>query len=327
MTSCPWPIVLALMVLASAGCSRVAARGELGVAIPPGDAVADQTRAWAPFLADMQKAVGVRVTPFYGSTDTALVDAMRFRQTDVGLFNNAAALQAVRRADGEVFARAARPDGSDVYRSVIIVRRGSGLTLDRLLACDRRVSFGLDEAGAAAGTQAPVTYLFAPRGVDPQGCFKSVRTAPVEANLYAVAAGVLDAAASDTATMTRAVLSDPAGGRRTLASVETVWSSPAIPDGPVVWRRDLDPGVKARLARFLFSYGAGPGREAERQRKVLRGLDLKGFVRADGSHLFPAREMRATDLLLKARARRDEAGMAAAQAELDAVAAARDRRG
>jgi phosphonate transport system substrate-binding protein len=329
VTPRPWPIVLALAlaVLALAGCSRASTKGELGVAIAPSGAVENQAEAWTPFLADMQKAVGVRVTPFFGSGDTALVDAMQFKQTDVGWFDNATALQAVSRADAQVFARAARPDGSDVYRSVIIVRKGSGLTLARLMACDRRLTFGLAEAGSAPGTQAPTAYLFAPRGVDPESCFKSVRAAPVEANLYAVAAGVLDAATSDTATMTRAVLSDPAGGRRTLAAVETVWSSPAIGEYPIVWRKDLDAGVKARLSKFLFSYGSGDGPEADRQREVLKALDLKGFVRTDDRHLFPVREMRATLLLLRAKAARDPAGIVAAQAELDAVAAARARRG
>jgi phosphonate transport system substrate-binding protein len=318
--------LLALAALALAGCGPSDGR-VLGVGIPPSDAADGQAKAWAPFLADMQNATGLRVAPFYGSSETALVDSLKFRQTDVAWLDNAAALQAARKARAEVFARATRPDGSDIYRAVIVVRKGSGLTLQKLLACGRTVRFGLGEADSAPASAAPLAYLFAPRGIDPQACFKSVRAAPAEANLYAVAAGVLDAAASDTVTMTHAVFADPEAGRRTLSMVESVWSSPAIPDGPVVWRKDLDPKVKARLRKFLLSYGVGEGREAERQRKVLRGLGLKGFAPADDRHLYAVREMQATARLLRAQSRRDEAGIAAARAELAAVAAARAKAG
>ncbi len=52
--------------------------------------------AWTPFLADMEKATGLKIEPFYGTNYTALIEAMRFKQTDVGWFTNQSGLEAVR---------------------------------------------------------------------------------------------------------------------------------------------------------------------------------------------------------------------------------------
>ena len=96
-----------------------------------------------------------------------------------------------------------KPNGPDGYQAVIVVKKGSGITLDRLLKCDRTLNFGMGDAKSTSGTLAPMTYLFAPRGVDPNTCFKTVRSANHEANLFSVAQGLLDAATNNTASMDR----------------------------------------------------------------------------------------------------------------------------
>ena len=40
---------------------------------------------WRPILADMEKEIGIPVKPFYGSNYTALIEALRFGQTDVAV--------------------------------------------------------------------------------------------------------------------------------------------------------------------------------------------------------------------------------------------------
>ena len=88
---------------------------------------------WAPVLADMEKATGLTVKPYFQSNYTALIEAMRFKQTDVGWFSNQSGLEAVRRGGGEVFARTTDPSGVDGYFAVLIVRKGRSLTLDDVL--------------------------------------------------------------------------------------------------------------------------------------------------------------------------------------------------
>lgn len=276
-------------------------------------------KAWSPFLADMAKATGLTVKPFFGSNYTALIEAMRFKQTDMGWFTNQSGLEAVRRSDGEVFARTTKPTGPDGYQSVIIVKKGSGLTLARIMACDRSLNFSMGDAKSTSGTLAPMTYLFAPRNVTPGSCFKTVKSANHEANLFAVAMGQVDAATNNTASMARLAMKTEPAAIKTLANIEIVWRSPTIPEDPMVWRKDLDPAIKAKVDRFIFSYGVGQGPEADRQRTVLKGIETGPFKSANNNHLLPVREMEATELLIEARNKADPAAIAKAQAELDAI--------
>ncbi len=280
-----------------------------------------QMNEWTPFLADMEKAIGIPVKPFFGTNYTALIEAMRFKQTDVGWFTNQSGLEAVRRANGEVFARTVKPNGPDGYNAVVIVKKGSGITLDKLLKCDKTLTFGMGDAKSTSGTLAPMTYLFAPRGVDPNSCFRTVRSTNHEANLFAVGEGLLDAATNNTASMERMAMLNTDLAKKTLGNVEVIWTSPLIPEDPMIRRKDLNPALKAKIDAFIFSYGTGEGPEAERQRKVLERIQTKPFKRADDSHLLPVREMEAAGQLIQAKTKGDAAGVKAAQAELAKIAA------
>src|SRR4051812_39864726 len=174
-------ILAALMALAA--CSKPAGKGgeppktELIFAIIGSENKATAEKDWSPVLADMSKAIGMPVKAFYGANYTALIEAMRFGQVDMGWYTNQSGLEAVRRAGGEVFARSVNTTGTDGYQSVIIVRKGSGLTLDRILKCDRTLDFGMGDAKSTSGTLAPMAYLFGPHNIEPDKCFKAVRSA------------------------------------------------------------------------------------------------------------------------------------------------------
>jgi phosphonate transport system substrate-binding protein len=317
-------IVLSLALAAAlTGCGKPAqppAKTELVFSILSAESQSSAEKDWAPFLADMGKAVGLPVKAFYASNYTSLIEAMRFKQTDLGWFTNQSGLEAVRRAGGEVFARSVNPSGVDGYEAVIIVRKGSGLTLDRILACDHSLNFGMGDPKSTSGTLAPMTYLFAPRKIDPAACFKTVRSANHESNLFSVSGGLLDAATNNTASMDRLKLLNSEMARRTLDTVAIVWRSPRIPEDPLVWRKDLDPALRKKVAAFLFSYGVGETPEAKRQAAILERIQTRPFVHADDTHLLPVREMEATGQLITARNRNDPTAIAAAQAALAQIA-------
>ena len=320
--------LVAALTLALAGCGRSEgakpdAPQAVNFSIMSTEGRQTQMDDWGPFLADMEKALGVPVKPFFGTNYTSLIEAMRFKQTDVGWFTNQSGLEAVRRANGEVFARTVKPNGPDGYQAVIVVRKGSGITLERLLKCDRTLNFGMGDAKSTSGTLAPMTYLFAPRGIDPNTCFKTLRSANHEANLFSVGSGLLDAATNNTASMERMEMLGTDMARKTLASLEVIWTSPTIPEDPMIRRKDLDPALKAKIDAFIFSYGVGEGPEAERQRKVLERIQTRPFKRADESHLLPVREMEAAGQLIQARSKGDAEAVQAAQAELARIAEAR----
>ena len=317
-------LILALAAASAlAACSQNAdapQRQEIVFSILSAESQASAEKDWKPFLDDMSKAVGRPVKAFYGSNYTALIESMRFKQTDLGWFTNQSGLEAVRRANGEVFARSVNPTGIDGYEAVIIVKRGSGLTLEKVLKCDHTLSFGMGDPKSTSGTLAPMTYLFAPRNIEPARCFKTVRSANHETNLFSVAGGLQDAATNNTASMDRLRLLDTDVARKTLGNVEIIWRSPRIPEDPLVVRGDFDPKLRKQITDFIFAYGVGDTPEAARQRKVLEQIQTKPFVAADASHLIPVREMEATGPLIEARNRKDPAAIQKAEASLAEIA-------
>jgi phosphonate transport system substrate-binding protein len=274
---------------------------------------------WKPILADMEKSIGIPVKPFFASNYTALIEALRFKQIDAGWFSNQSGLEAVRRSNGEVFARTFDPSGQDGYRSLLIVPASSKTTLEDVLKCDKSLTFGIGDAKSTSGTLAPMTYLFAPKGIRPEACFKQVRTANHQANLFSVAKGVLDVATNNST----ALRLQRERGSPVADQVRVIWESPKLPEDPIIWRKDLDPAIKEKLRQFFLTYAQGEGPEPERQRKLLAALSIGGFRPADESHLLPVREMEATEQLLEARNAGDKVKEGQAQKALDAIAAER----
>ncbi len=275
---------------------------------------------WAPLLEDMSEAIGVPVEPYFGSNYTILVEAMRGGQTHVAWFSAKPAIEAIDRAGAEVVARTVDLQGRDSYRSTLIVKVGSGITLDDVLACGKRYDFGIGDAQSTSGTLAPMTFLFNPRGIDPNQCFATVRSANHQANAFSVANGLVDVATSNTVNTVFLERQNP----QIAAQLQDIWESPPIPESGILVRGDLDPALKERIRTFFITYGQGEGVEAERQREVLRGLNYSQFRAAEGSYLDPVREMAADQALAAARAAGDTAAAATAEAELARLRASRE---
>ena len=275
---------------------------------------------WQPLLDDMSKAIGVPVKPYFGSNYTVLVEAMRGEQTHVAWFSAKPAIEAIDRASAEVIARTVNKEGMDSYRSTLIVRTGSGITLDQVLACGKRFDFGIGDAQSTSGTLAPMAFLFNPRGVEPAQCFKTVRSANHQSNAFSVAAGVLDVATSNTVNTVFLTKQNP----QIAAQIQEIWQSPPIPESGIVVREDLDPALKEKIRSFFLTYGQGDTAEAERQRRVLAGLEYSRFAAADDSYLNPVREMVADQKLGEARAKGDTTAVAAAERELQRLRSLRE---
>ncbi|MFJ6022975.1 phosphate/phosphite/phosphonate ABC transporter substrate-binding protein [Brevundimonas sp. NPDC092305] len=275
---------------------------------------------WQPLLDDMSRAVGVPVKPHFGESYAGLVADMEAGRTQVGWFSAQPAIEAIDRADAEVIARTVDRDGADSYRSTLIVKRGSGLTLSSVLECGGRLNFGIGDAQSTSGTLAPMTFLFNPRRIQPDQCFASVRPANHETNAFAVAAGTLDVATSNSVSAAALRVQSPAIAEQ----LETIWQSPPIPESGILIRDDLDPALKEKVRSFFLTYGQGSGVEAERQRQVLATLRYSRFSAADDDYLDPVREMIADQALTAARASGDRAAVTAAERELQRLRAKRE---
>jgi len=272
----------------------------------------NQEVLWRPFLADMEKQTGLKVKAFYAPNYFALVTALGAKQIDLGWFSNQSGLEAVRRAEGEVFMRSSDPSGIDGYYSNIIVPASSTTTLEDVLRCDRKLSFSMGDPKSTSGTLAPMTFLFGPRKIDPERCFKTVRSASHEANLQAVANGVIDVATNNSTALRLTGENKPS----VRARIRVIWTSPVLPEDPIIWRKDLDPAIKEKVRSFFLTYGTDPGPEGERQRAILAKLSFGVFKPADNTHLLPVREMEATGDLIEARNKGDKVGVRRAEEKL-----------
>ena len=314
--------VLALGVASCGGGDDKAggAPTEITFSILSAEGQASAGPLWEPLLDDMSKAIGVEVKPYFGSNYTVLVEAMRGNQTQVAWFSAKPAVEAINRADAEVIARTVNREGMDSYRSTLIVRAGSGITFDQVMACGKRFNFGIGDAQSTSGTLAPMAFLFNPRNIVPARCFRTVRSANHQFNAFSVASGQIDVATSNTVNTVFLRKQNP----QMAAQIQEIWQSPPIPESGILVREDLDPVLKEKIRSFFLTYGQGEGAEADRQRQVLAGLEYSRFNAADDGYLNPIREMIADQQLSEARDKGDTAGVAAAERELQRLRALRE---
>jgi phosphonate transport system substrate-binding protein len=314
---------LAAAVLALSACNQKPSQAggtpkELTFSILSAENQQSMGPLWQPLLDDMSAQIGVKVKPYFATNYTSLIEAMRFGQVQVGWFSADPALEAVKRADAEVLGRVVDAGGEATYESVLIVKKGSGITLDKVLACGKRYSFGLGDVKSTSGTLAPMAYLFTPKNIDPNQCFKVVRNASHQANVFSVANGVLDVATNNTVGLLFAKREKP----EVADKIEVIWTSPPLPESSILVRKDMDPATKEKIRQFFLTYGTGTGPQADKQRKVLQGLAYGGFRPADDTYLDPVREMEAAQALAEARKTGDKAKIDAAQATFDKMRAA-----
>ena len=317
--------VLAVVALSLSGCGRDDASpgstpAEIQFSILSAQGQASSGPLWQPLLDDLSEAIGVPVTPHFESSYTALVDGMKRGQTQVAWLSAQPAIDAIDQAEAEVIARTIDTSGANSYRATLIVKRGSGITLEAVLACGRKYDFGIGDARSTSGTLAPTTLLFNPNAVTPETCFRTIRSANHETNAFSVASGVLDVATSNSVSANTLRRQNPAIADQ----IEQIWQSPPIPESGILLRDDLDPVLKEKIRSFFLTYGQGDGAEADRQRRVLAALGYSRFGPAENDYLDPVREMVADQNLALARASGDRAAIAAADLELQRLRAKRE---
>jgi phosphonate transport system substrate-binding protein len=240
----------------------------------------------------MEKKTGLKVKGFFASDYAGVIEAMRFNKVQIAWFGNKSAMEAVDRASGEVFAQSVDKAGNLGYWSHIIVHKSSPFqTVDDILKCDKSIDFGIGDPNSTSGFLVPTTFIFSAKNIDPKSCFNTVRNANHEANALAVANKLVHAATNNNENLERLKKTAP----DKVGELRIIWTSPLIPSDPLVWRKDLDAGVKKTIADFIFSYGTSD----ENEKKVLAGLQWAPFKKSDNSKLLPVRQMEVNKALAK----------------------------
>lgn len=238
---------------------------------------------WMPFLNDMSKKLGMKVKPFFASDYAGIIQGMRFGKVDVAWYGNKSAMEAVDRANGEIFAQTVAADGSPGYWSLIITHKDSPLkNLKDMFAKRSQLTFGNGDPNSTSGFLVPSYYVFAMNNVDPKE-FKRTLNSNHETNAISVATKKVDVATNNTESIARLKATAPQHAK----NIKVLWKSPLIPSDPIVWNKKIDSGLKAKLRNFFMTYGTKNAAE----KKILASLDWAPFRASNNDQLLPIRQL------------------------------------
>ena len=239
---------------------------------------------WEPFIEDMSKQTGLKVNAFFATDYTGIIEAQRFNKIQVAWYGNKSAIEAVDRANGEVFAQFVDLHGTPGYYSYIITHRDNPVNnLDDMFRNGKNLTFGAGDPQSTSGTLVPGYYVFTQRGVEAKDVFKVVRPASHGINLLAVLNKQVDVATNNSEELDKLQLKDPEKRKE----VKIIWTSPLIPRDPLVWRKDLPADTKAKIKKFVLTYG-----KDQREKDILKGMQqIAGFKESSNAQLIPIRQL------------------------------------
>jgi phosphonate transport system substrate-binding protein len=258
---------------------------EISFGIIATDSASAQRERWEPFFKDMEKATGLTVKSFYAPDYAGVIEAMRFNKVQVAWYGNKAAMEAVDRANGEVFAQVGYADGTWGYHALLITHTDSPYkSVDDVIKNGKNINFGIGDPNSTSGFLVPTYYIFAQRKIEPRDTFKTVRNASHGANIQAVLAKQLDVATNNTEDYGRLEATKP----ELASQIRVIWKSPLIPSDPFVWRKDLDQQTKDKIRKFVLEYAKNNPAEKE----VLKNIyNYAGFRASTDAQLNPIRQL------------------------------------
>lgn len=252
-----------------------------------------------PFIEDMSEELGIPVKSYFAPDYAGIIEGMRFGKVDVAWFGNKSGMEAVDRANGEVFAHNSFKDGTTGYWSLIIVNADSDLeTIDDVIERGSELDFGNGDPNSTSGYLIPQHYLWGARGIDPATHFKRMVNANHETNIMAVASGQVDFATNNTLHMEKFTMQNPELAEK----IRVIWKSPKIPSDPIVYRGELPENAKQKIRDFILEYGQ-KGDNVEQELEVLANMSTGWgpFGPSDNSHLIPVREISIAKEMMKIR--------------------------
>ena len=264
--------------------SLAASAQEINFGVIATDSATVERDRWEPLFRALEKKTGLTVHAFYAPDYAGVVEAMRFNKVQVAWYGNKAAIDAVDRSSGEVFAQVHKADGSLGYYSVLITQKDSPYNnLNDVLKNSKAINFGIGDPGSTSGFLVPSYYVFAQNGVDARTAFKTIRNASHGANIQAVLAKQLDVATNNTEETDKLAETKP----ELLKELKIIWKSPLIPNDPLVWRKDLDPAVKAKIKGFMLDFG-----KSDADKAILKNIyNYSGFKESNNDQLIPIRQL------------------------------------
>jgi phosphonate transport system substrate-binding protein len=280
---------LILPVIAAIACgSSFAQQPDINFGVISTESAANLRADWQPVLDDLEKKTGYKVKAFFATDYAGIIEAMRFGKVQMAWMGNKSGMEAVDRANGEVFAQMTYADGSPGYWSLLITHKDSAFkTLDDVLKHGKEINYGAGDPQSTSGTLVPGYYLYALNGIDPKTHYKSLRVGNHESNLMATAAKQVDVAITNTEVWGKFQKREPEKAK----DIRILWKSPLIAADPMIWRTDLSAEMKTKVKAFFLGYGRGDSAEAKRELANMNKLTFGTFNDSDNKQLLPFRQL------------------------------------
>lgn len=233
---------VSLSLLSSA---QVHAENALRIGLIPSEDSQSMIESSQLVLDQLQAQLGMPVKPFVATDYNGVIEALRSKKLDAAYLGPFSYVLANQVADVEAFAVAVtKKTGKSAYRSLVVARTDSGI---RSLADLKGHTFAFVDPSSTSG------HLFPKAGIEQAGYkpdelfSRVIFSGSHDASILAVANRKVDAAAVADRILASAI----AQGQIKDGDLQVVWSSPDIPESPMVWRKDLDPALKQNLAAAL----------------------------------------------------------------------------
>ncbi|MVV51764.1 phosphonate ABC transporter substrate-binding protein [Pseudomonas sp. PB120] len=239
--------VAVLACLSISAACQAAASDKLRIGLIPSEDSQAMIESSKQVLSSLETGLGMPVEPFVATDYNGIIEALRAGKLDVAYLGPFSYVLATSVADVEAFAVAVtKKTGQSAYKSLILTRKDSGI---HQLSDLKGHTFAFVDPSSASGHLFPKAGL-EQAGFDPQKLFSRVIfSGSHDASILAVANQKVDAAAVADRILANAV----ARGLVKQDDFEVVWSSRPIPESPMVWRKNLDPALKQKVAAALAS--------------------------------------------------------------------------
>ena len=240
-------VCAAAMLTGSLYAQGTAKPGVLTVGFIPAEDSRAMVRQSQPILDIVAKHTGMKIDAFVGSDYNATIEALRAGHVDVALLGPFSYVLATTVAPVEAFAvtvtaRSMQPS----YKSIIIAGKDSNINS---LADLKGKTYAFVDPGSTSGFMVP-SAAFIKAGITPEKDFKQVMySGGHDATIVAVGSGKVDAGSVADRIYERGC----AKGLADCNKLKVVWTSPAIPNDPLLYRKNLSEDLKKKIRDAFFS--------------------------------------------------------------------------
>ena len=221
--------------------------GVLTVGFIPAEDSRAMVRQSQAILDIVAQQTGMKVDTFVGSDYNATIEALRAGHVDVALLGPFSYVLATTVAKVEAFAvtviaRTMQPS----YKSIIIAGKDSNINS---LADLKGKTFAFVDPGSTSGYMVPAA-AFIKAGITPEKDFRQVMySGGHDSTIVSVGSGKVDAGSVADRIYERGC----AKGLADCNKLKVVWTSPAIPNDPLLYRSALSDDMKKKIRDAFFS--------------------------------------------------------------------------